>query len=337
MLPACLPAGAWLGAGGAGCTACQPVRAPACMLPSAAPRPAAAPHVAQGTSPMMFACRAHEVGIVSKLIQASRPIFMLLGCGQHSVLGAGGAAASLVIPLCPAGALRRCCLHAWAYACTNSSSAAAFHPLPQRGAPLEAANGRGVCSDVSALQAGLQGGALDAQHAAVPATPPADTGCPPAAGETALHYAACHDCPGAVGVLLQAGASVGAPTVTSLTPLHLTGSNEAAQLLLAAGANLNVQDGRGRTPVVFRLWEAGDPEAPAEARAASAAVAALLVSAARGVGVRAAGRELAAARVHRPSSSLAELCPSSPHRPCAGGAGRRHPHSRQPGAQLIWR
>lgn len=90
--------------------------------------------------------------------------------------------------------------------------------------------------------------------------------------------------------LLEAGAPVAALTIDGHPPLHLTGSAEAAELLLAAGAPLDVQDSRGRTPLVFRLWEAGDPKQAEEARAASAAVAALMVSAAAGVGCTAGQR-----------------------------------------------
>lgn len=83
-------------------------------------------------------------------------------------------------------------------------------------------------------------------------------------------------------MLLAAGAPAGGRTTRGLTALHMAGSCEAAQMLLDAGAPLDAQDSVGRTPLVFRLWEARDAKTEEE-RAASSQVAALLVRAAAGM------------------------------------------------------
>lgn len=78
---------------------------------------------------------------------------------------------------------------------------------------------------------------------------------------TPLHYAACHNNPGAARVLLAAGAArevrCRGHQTTPLLMAVITGSQEAAAVLVEAGADLNAMDDKGMTPLLHALMGAG--------------------------------------------------------------------------------
>jgi len=74
-------------------------------------------------------------------------------------------------------------------------------------------------------------------------------------GQTALHLAVQKNLPDVVKALLEKGANINAlatdPSYTHMTPLHyaaLTGNQKIAQLLLAWGANIHLENGQYLTP-----------------------------------------------------------------------------------------
>jgi ankyrin repeat protein len=73
-------------------------------------------------------------------------------------------------------------------------------------------------------------------------------------GSTPLHLAATNSDPGALQVLLAAGANVNAKDAEGNTPLHMaayTNRYEQARLLLEAGADIEAVSSGGRTPIAL--------------------------------------------------------------------------------------
>jgi ankyrin repeat protein len=78
----------------------------------------------------------------------------------------------------------------------------------------------------------------------------------PVGGLTALQYAARSGCYGCVDALIGAGAEVNYPTPEGVTPLMLAldnDHNDVARLLLDRGANPNLWDWWGRTPLYIAI------------------------------------------------------------------------------------
>lgn len=75
---------------------------------------------------------------------------------------------------------------------------------------------------------------------------------------TLLHFAAFHDNPEMVKLLIAHKAPLNAKTDSGFTPLHTAAylnSISAAKVLLQAGADLNAKDGKGRTPLAVAVRE----------------------------------------------------------------------------------
>lgn len=83
---------------------------------------------------------------------------------------------------------------------------------------------------------------------------------------TPLHLASVSMSPRAVGALVEAGANIHAGSVFGATPLHLAvgpvvteASLETVRALLSAGADRNIADQDGRTPM-DKARDGGHPE-----------------------------------------------------------------------------
>ncbi len=99
----------------------------------------------------------------------------------------------------------------------------------------------------------------------------AKAACADADGVTPLHLAAAKGAEGCVRALIEAGAVVNAKNVNGLTPLHglaelavtdITPAHlKVAGLLIAAGGDLSLIDGQGRTPLVVAAMTGNVPMA----------------------------------------------------------------------------